>query len=58
VNATQNNFELSGVLPVRSTAGGTTLSLLFPVASPAEGGSLDSRVLGAAFYWLEIEKAV
>jgi hypothetical protein len=57
VNATQNNFELSGALPVRSTAGGTTLSLLFPVASPAETGSLDSRVLGAAFYWLEIEKA-
>ena len=52
-----SNFELSGILPVRQGAGGTTLSLLFPASSPAEGGSLDNRVLGAAFYWLQIEKA-
>jgi len=46
-----------GVLPVRPSAGGTILSLLFPASSPSEGGVLDSRVLGAAFYWLQIEKA-
>jgi hypothetical protein len=57
VNVEPNNFELLGVLPVRPSAGGTILSLLFPASSPSEGGALDSRVLGAAFYWLQIEKA-
>jgi hypothetical protein len=44
------------MLPARPSAGGTTLSLEFPVSSPAEGGSLDHRLLGAAFYWLQIEE--
>jgi hypothetical protein len=57
VSAGANNFQLSGLLPARPSAGGTTLNFMFPVSSPAESGSLDTRLLGAAFYWLQIEKA-
>jgi hypothetical protein len=57
VKADADSFQLSGLLPSRSRAGGTTLTFLFPPASPAEHGLPDTRVLGSAFYWLDIDKA-